>query len=106
MNLMTKEVIKNLPALYSQENVEDPMVVLKFFTPDADWTWYITEGGEEEYENGTDWLFFSKVVNNQCPEGELGYVTLGQLKEIKGALGLPIERDMHWRPKPLSECTR
>lgn len=45
--LMTKKVIKNLPVLYSQEKVADPICKLKFFTPDADWTWYITEGKEQ-----------------------------------------------------------
>jgi hypothetical protein len=100
MKLMTQEVIKNLPDLYEQEKVKDPIVKLKFFTPDADWTWYVTEGRQE----GDDWRFFGKVVNNYVPEGEWGYTMLSQLKTVKGALGLPVERDMHWTPKPASEC--
>ena len=101
MKLMTQKVTKSIPKLYSQENNPDPMCVLKFFTPDAQWTWYITEG--EEQEDG-DWLFFGKVVSPIVPEGELGYSSLNELKKVRGALGLPIERDMHWNPKPLSEC--
>ena len=44
MKLLTKEIINKLPSLYSQEQNEDPVCNLKFFTPDADWTWFITEG--------------------------------------------------------------
>lgn len=107
MKLMTQEVIKNLPDLYSQEEVKDPIVKLKFFTPDADWTWYVTEGRKEvDDETGEeDWRFFGKVVNSIVgPEGEWVYTMLSQLKEARGALGLPVERDMHWTPKPASQC--
>jgi hypothetical protein len=101
MKLMTQEVIKNLKPLYAQEDVKDPIVSLKFFTPDSNWTWYVTEG--EKKEDG-DWLFYSKVVNNMVPEGEWGYSTLSQLKTVRGGFKLPIERDMHWSPKPASKC--
>jgi len=101
MKLMTKEIIKKLPDLYSQEKIEDPICHLKFFTPDSSWTWFVLEGKEQE---DGDWLFFSKAFSNLCPEGELGYVTLSQLQEVKGSLGLPIERDMWWKPIPLSQC--
>ncbi len=33
MQLLTKEVQAQLPRLYSQEYVTDPLVVVKFFTP-------------------------------------------------------------------------
>ena len=101
MNLLTKQIIQKLPALYSQDQVEDPLCVLKYFTPDGGWSWFILEGSKQEEG---DWLFFSKVISPICPDGELGYVTLSQLKEIRGSLGLPIERDLYWKEKPLSEC--
>src|SRR2546421_3615307 len=44
IKLLTKALLKTLPALYSQEDSPDPMVVLKLFTPDAGWTWYAIEG--------------------------------------------------------------
>lgn len=131
MKLMTKQVIDALPGLYSQENTKDPVCTLKFFTPDADWTWFVLEGepvdfkcpvcgheqerkgnGCEHCQNpnieqqGDDWLFFGSVVNHYCPDGELGYTRLSQLQEVRGGLGLPVERDMHWRPQPLSQCIR
>jgi hypothetical protein len=101
MKLLTKEIIKKLPALGSQENNPDPICGLKFFTPDGGWTWYIIEGSEQE--NG-DWLFFTNVISHICPDGELGYVTLSELQKIRGALGLPVERDLWWKNKPLSQC--
>jgi hypothetical protein len=36
-------------------------------------------------------------------EPELGYFSLDELAEIKGPLGLRIERDLNFCPKPLSE---
>jgi hypothetical protein len=29
-----------VPPLYSQEGTENPLVRVKFFTPDAQWTWF------------------------------------------------------------------
>jgi len=101
MKLMTKEIEKKLPKLYSQEDVKDPVCGLKFFTPDSSFTWFVTEGKKEE--NG-DWLFFGKVISHLCPEGELGYTLLSQLEGIKGPMGLPVERDLYWGDKKLSEC--
>ncbi len=42
MKLLTKELRKQLPALGATEKIEDPQVMLKAFTPDSNWTWYIT----------------------------------------------------------------
>ena len=101
MKLLTKEIIKKLPALYSQEQVADPQAVVKFFTPSSSFTWFVLEGGEQE---GGDWLFFTKCFSHLCPDGELGYTTLQQLKDIKGPFGLGVERDLYFTPKPVSQC--
>ncbi len=101
MKLLKEEIKNRLPKLYSQEDEADPICFLKFFTPDAQWTWYICEG--EKQEDG-DWLFFSKVISPIMPEGELGYVSLSELKTVRGALGLPVERDLYFTAKPLSQC--
>jgi len=101
MELLTKEIEKTLPPLYSQDEVEDPVCNLKFFTPDAGWTWHLVEGPEQEDGHR---LFFSKVISPMCPDGELGYVLLSQLKQVRGGLGLPVERDLWWEAKPLSQC--
>ena len=44
MKLLTEELKKQLPPLYSQENVKDPMVICKFFHPLSPLTWYAIEG--------------------------------------------------------------
>lgn len=92
MMLLTKANRKALPPLYSQESKgADAVAVVKFFTPDADWTWYATEFDGED-------TFFGLVDGFKQ---ELGHFTLSQLLSIRGGLGLPIERDRYWRPQSL-----
>ena len=89
MKLLTKEIEKKLPKLYSQENVENPKIIVKFFHPMSSWTWYVTEG--EKQEDG-DWRFFGLIDGD---EKELGYFHLSQLEEVK-VMGLGVERDMYF----------
>ena len=96
MKLLTKELKEKLPPLYSQEHEKDPLIVCKFFTPDSNWTWYAYEF------DGQD-IFFGWVVGF---EKELGYFSLCELEEARGPLGLPIERDLHFTPKRLSEVKK
>ena len=93
MQLMTKELVKKLPALYSTEYVDDPLVICKFFTPRTNWTWYVTEF------DGKD-LCFGLVVGL---ETELGYFSLSELEQVKGPWGLRVERDLYFDPTPLSK---
>lgn len=101
MKLLTKELIKKLPKLYSQENNKNPNAVIKFFDPTGSWTWYVIEG---ELQEDGDFLFFGLVKGF---ETELGYFTLNDLETCKngvtGLRGLPIERDIHFEPTPISE---
>ncbi len=94
MKLLTQEIRKKLPPLYSQESKGgDAIAIVKFFTPTSQWTWYVTEFDGED-------LFFGLVDGF---EKELGYFSLKELESIRGPLGLPIERDLYWQPKPLKE---
>jgi hypothetical protein len=94
MVLLTKEILQKLPPLYSQEEMGlEAIAVVKFFTPDGNWTWYASEFDGED-------LFFG-LVNGF--EKELGYFRLSEIKHFKGALGLPIERDRFFQPKKLRE---
>lgn len=94
MKLLTQEIRKKLPPLYSQEEKGgEAIVYLKMFTPDSSWTWYAT------HFDGKD-TFFGLVDGH---EKELGYFSLKELEEVRGPLGLSIERDMHWSPKSLEE---
>ena len=91
MKLITKEIEKSIPKLYSTDGVpaEEKNLAVKFFTPDANWTWYVVEG--EKQEDG-DWLFFGLVDGF---EKEWGYFTLNELKSVRGVFGLPVERDLY-----------
>ena len=69
--------------------------MLKFFTPDSSWTWYLTEYDPEER------LAFGLVIGH---ERELGYFSFTELEQLRGPMGLPVERDLQFKPTPLSEC--
>ena len=94
MKLLTKELRAKLPPLYSTEKDKDPTAVVKFLTPDSNWTWFATEFDGED-------RFFGLVDGF---DKELGYFSLSELASARGPLGLPIERDRWFSPKPLSEC--
>jgi hypothetical protein len=103
MKLLPKEIREKLPALYSQDGKGGKAVVfVKFFTPDSSWTWYATEGEAVKDDSGAeiDFQFFGLVDGL---EKELGYFMLSELEEVRGQMGLPIERDLHWHPKTLQE---
>ena len=67
--------------------------LVKFFTPDSNWSFYASEF------NGDD-IFFGLVIGF---EAEFGYFSLSELESVRGPLGLPIERDLHFDPKSLKE---
>ena len=96
MSLLTPELLASLPPLYAQEKVLDPVVHAKFFTPDSNFTWYVTEGEAEE----DDFRFFGFVCGM---EDEWGYFVLSELESARGPLGLEIERDLYFEPGPFSE---
>lgn len=95
MKLLTEDIRKQLPPLYSGEEkgVDDAIAVVKFFTPDSNWTWYATEFDGED-------LFFGLVDGF---EREYGYFRLSELESIRGPLGLPIERDRFWTPTRIGD---
>lgn len=66
---------------------------MKFFTPDAGATWFIVDG--EKTEDG-DWMLFGFCDLGDRQMAELGYVMLSQIADVRGALGLPVERDLHF----------
>ncbi len=92
--LLTEELKATLPKLYANETLGlDALAQVKFFTPDGNWTWYASEF------DGQD-TFFGLVVGL---ETELGYFSLSELENVRGRMGLPVERDRHFAPKTLRE---
>ena len=103
MKLLTKEIRKAIPPMYSQDGLGGKSVVhMKMFTPDSSWTWYVTEGEPifDDDNNEIDYKFFGLVDGF---EKELGYFMLSELEKVKGPLGLPIERDLYWDATPLDK---
>jgi hypothetical protein len=99
MELLPDEIRKTLPPLYAQEHEKDPMVYVKFFHPMSHWTWYATEGSQED----EDFIFFGWVYGD-FPE--LGYFSLTELESVKDPIGLGIERDLYFTPTRLSEVKK
>jgi Protein of unknown function (DUF2958) len=95
MDIFPKELRSSLPPLYSQEHADDPIVHLKFFTPDSGWTWFVTEASPED----NDFIFFGYVIGF---ESEWGYFGLSELSAARGPRGLPIERDLYFKPARFS----
>ena len=97
MNELLPDDLKNsLPRLYTQQDVSDPIVHLKFFFPGSAWTWFVTEGQPE----GNDFTFFGYVIGF---EAEWGYFALSELDGVN-VKGLTIERDCYFEPSKLSAC--
>jgi hypothetical protein len=70
--------------------------VVKLFTPDAQCAWLLTE-----LDPDGDLAF--GLCDLGMGEPELGYVSLSELSSVRGKLGLPVERDLHFDvDKPIS----
>lgn len=101
MNLLLPEHIEELKrnGFWCAEVVEDfdPWPVVKLFTPDAGCTWLITAIDTDDED----------ILWGLCDLGlgfaEYGPVRLSELLSVRGRLGLPVERDLHFRPSaPIS----
>ncbi|MEA3253286.1 MAG: DUF2958 domain-containing protein [Pseudomonadota bacterium] len=70
----------------------DFLPVVKLFTPDANCTWLLTELDPEDPD----------IATGLCDLGlgfpELGPVRISELESVRGAFGLPVERDRHFAP--------
>ena len=98
MRDLTGYVRKQLPELNAtpKEEWANPMLVVKFFYPDFSWTWYGIEF------DGRD-VFYGYVEGDY---NELGYFSLMEIMGTRGKLGCEIERDLHFRPRRLSEIRK
>jgi hypothetical protein len=97
MKLITESLTEKLlangraqrAAMDKGEDALDFKPVVKLFTPDAQCTWLLTE---LDPEGGL--AFGLCDLGMGCPE--LGYVSLSELSTVRGKLGLPVERDIHF----------
>ena len=83
-----------VPTFRSDGKAASNMALVKLFDPTGSWTWYISE-----YDPDTRTAF--GLVDGF--ERELGYFSMEELVNLRGRFGLPLERDLHFKPQPLSE---
>jgi hypothetical protein len=96
MTLFTKTehetLIANCQAQIVRMDNEQPDIdfvpVVKLFTPDAQCTWLLTELGLDDIAFGLADLGIG------CPE--LGFISMREIRELRGPLGPPVERDLHF----------
>ena len=103
MKLFPQEIRDIVPDRYAQDGKGPKAVaVVKFFTPSSSWTWYVLSGEPvlDQSQNEVDYRFFGLVFGH---EREFGYFLLSELEEVRGPMGMPIERDLYFKPKPLAE---
>ena len=94
MRLMSQKLRDKIPPLYAQDGKGGGAIVYaKFFTPDSHWTWHACQ------YDGEDTLF--GLVDGH--EKELGYFSLAELEELTGPMGLPVERDLYFKPTTLAK---
>jgi hypothetical protein len=91
MELLNDELKAIIPPFYSGEDIslEEKTVYAKLFLPDANWTWYILE-----YDKKSNTVF--ALVDGL--DQELGYVSLDELEQVRGHMGLRVERDLYFKP--------
>lgn len=83
-------------AEFERHEAFDPAPVVKLFTPDAGATWLLASIDPE----CPDIAFGLCDLGMGCPE--IGSVRLSEIASTRGALGLKVERDLHFvGKKPL-----
>jgi hypothetical protein len=93
-NLLDQASREKLPELYrNEEKGLEVIAPVKFFTPDSNRTWYASEFDGED-------TFFGLVSGFEV---ELGYLSLKELQETRGPLGLSIERDLYFEQQTLGK---
>ena len=95
MKLITPELISAFEALGDQGEVQDPIVVAKFFNPVGSQTWYATE-----YDKETN-ICYGYVTGMAFDEW--GRFSIDEMESIRLPFGLRIERDVNFTPRPFSQ---
>ena len=91
--------IEGMPATYQNQKGAESIVYLHYFKGGCDW--WITEKDkgspkDDPADKGKQYQAFGRA--NLGYSGELGYISIEQLKDNN------VEIDLYWTPKPLKEC--
>lgn len=101
MKLFPKPIMEKLAAngranaerMADDGNTHDFFPVVKLFMPDGAATWLLSEIDPDE----PDIAFGLCDLGFGCPE--LGSVRISELESLRGKIGLPVERDLHFKAK-------
>ncbi len=99
MKLLTKQLEQRFAQVGAQD-VENPLVIARFFNPAGGQTWYATE------YNAQYQVFFGYVSLFNDYNNELGSFSLEELESIQGKFGLGIERDLYYQEQTLDEIKK
>ena len=91
MDKLISNGLSNASRIQDDGNTIDHFPVVKLFTPDANATWLLSEVDPDE----PDIAFGLCDLGIGCPE--LGSVSLKEIESVRGAFGLPVERDIHFK---------
>jgi len=97
MKTLTKAIPKRLPPLGATEDQEEPVAQVESFALWSSWTWF-----DVEYDRRGRVVFGLALGF----EAEAGCFSLEPSENVRGPGGLRIERDLYFKPKPLSECRK
>ena len=88
----TEQLIANCQAQIVRMDNQQPDIdfkpVVKLFTPDAQCTWLLTELGNDDIAFG--------LCDLGLGTPEIGFVCMSEIRELRGPLGLLVERDLHF----------
>ena len=91
-NKPTKEVLENIPQLYSTEDTpfKEKVIYEHFFIGGCDW--YVAE-----YDPENKLFFGFAILNNDLEMAEWGYISFEELVILKVSF-LEVDRDLHFKP--------
>jgi hypothetical protein len=115
MELLPEEIKTQIPILYSQTGIDDPMVYVTLFTSIKTFAWFIIEFSHEDNDTCFGYIF-------DHDEGEFGYFSLRGIQEQRPLMSFhtlnaaessiestsidgnvpTVERDQSFIPKRLS----
>lgn len=96
-DLLPADIVGNIPKLAATSDDPDPTLHIKLFTPDSGFTWYVAEYDPESR------IGYGFVIG---PFPEWGTFSFDEIRKLRGSLGLPVERDLHFSPCPSSQITK
>ena len=97
-NDFTKSELDQIPTLWQTEGIplEDKLIYAHLFINGCDW--YIVE-----YDKENELFFCFAILNSDFINAEWGYVDYEELKEIKTAAGIEVDRELFWHIRPVKE---